>query len=89
MLQFFEQVLLLAQELEIKKLKIYLKYKFEEKQNLKEEEYKYVLPLSSRVPIFMLNDKLKPHEEANSVGVNEPEITHRSLISKNYLSDYN
>jgi hypothetical protein len=31
LLEFFEQILLLTQELEIKKMKIYLQHKFQEK----------------------------------------------------------
>jgi hypothetical protein len=34
LLSFFEQIFLLAQELEIKKLKIYLQHKFQQKQDL-------------------------------------------------------
>jgi hypothetical protein len=53
-------------ELETKKLTIYLKYKFleDEKADLKEAEYKYVLPLSTRIPLRVIEKGQPGHESA-------------------------
>lgn len=69
-------------------MKTYLMHKFQLKEDLSENEYKYVLPLGPRAPL-PFNHPNKPNDLQNPTNLNEPDVTHRSLISKNYIADFN
>lgn len=64
-LQIFYLLFLNILELEIKKLKIYLQYKFMD--DISEDEYKYMLPLSNRIYVPFVN---QPSKNSNSSHVN-------------------
>lgn len=78
------EIYLLLMELQTKKLTIYLKYKFMEDKDLPKEEYKYVLPLSSRVFIpAVQKNEIEPVPQQDLLQ------SSRYQASENLIGDYN